>query len=44
MCGIAGIHGISSDQDTKEIVSQMLEKLAHRGPDAEGIYINQGYL
>ena len=34
MCGIAGIWGRSE----KKLVRQMMERLAHRGPDAEGMY------
>ena len=34
MCGIAGIWGRSE----KKLVRRMMERLAHRGPDAEGIY------
>ena len=36
MCGIAGIWGKAD----KEIVKDMMGKLAHRGPDAEGMHVN----
>ncbi|HEX5692572.1 MAG TPA: asparagine synthetase B, partial [Roseiflexaceae bacterium] len=35
MCGIAGIWGQSDLQD----VRQMLDLLAHRGPDADGLCV-----
>jgi asparagine synthase (glutamine-hydrolysing) len=34
MCGIAGIWGRSE----KKLVRTMMDRLAHRGPDAEGMY------
>lgn len=37
MCGIAGIWG-DAEEST---VSQMMERLAHRGPDAQGMYTNE---
>ncbi|MBD3267332.1 asparagine synthase B [bacterium] len=36
MCGIAGIWG---DED-KELVKTMMNKMVHRGPDAEGMYVS----
>ena len=41
MCGIAGIHGELGSIDAQEVASKMLEKLTHRGPDAQGVYINE---
>ena len=38
MCGIAGI--IGHDTHTKSNIKKMLGKLAHRGPDGEGIWSN----
>ena len=34
MCGIAGIWGV----DEASAVQEMMNRLAHRGPDAEGMY------
>ena len=36
MCGIAGIWGV----DEASAVQEMMDRLAHRGPDAEGMYRN----
>lgn len=37
MCGIAGILGASSLVDRRSIVQAMIGRLAHRGPDGEGV-------
>ena len=39
MCGIAGFAG-KVDGDKNEILKRMTDKIAHRGPDQEGFYIN----
>lgn len=48
MCGIAGIinrHPINSNDDNKSILKQRLQlmntALQHRGPDGEGVWINE---
>ena len=41
MCGISGIYGLEGLSDPKEVLSKMTQKLAHRGPDAEGFFINE---
>ncbi len=41
MCGIAGIHGEIDGIDTQEVASKMLEKLTHRGPDAQGVFVSE---
>ena len=38
MCGIAGWIGIPHDSLTSATLAQMLEAIAHRGPDDEGTY------
>ena len=43
MCGIAGVlprHGISKD-GVSEILSRMAGAMSHRGPDAEGFWIEK---
>ena len=35
MCGIAGIWGL----DRSDPVREMMDKMAHRGPDAEGVHV-----
>lgn len=43
MCGIAGIVNPGrTTQQLKESLSSMLETLKHRGPEDEGIYLEQG--
>ena len=37
MCGIGGF--IGSENNKKEILKNMMDRIAHRGPDAEGYYI-----
>ncbi|MFB0961771.1 MAG: asparagine synthase (glutamine-hydrolyzing), partial [Flavobacteriales bacterium] len=38
MCGINGIFGLESIEDPKGVIQSMNAKLAHRGPDNNGIY------
>jgi asparagine synthase (glutamine-hydrolysing) len=37
MCGIAGFISSNKNYDAKSIVSKMLNKIAHRGPDQKGL-------
>lgn len=37
MCGIAGF--IGKDKNKKKIIKAMCNRIAHRGPDAEGFYV-----
>lgn len=39
MCGIAGMIGVAY---TEEICDRMLKSMHHRGPDASGIFMNNG--
>jgi asparagine synthase (glutamine-hydrolysing) len=38
MCGINGILGNIAEQDRKGLVARMNKAIAHRGPDADGIF------
>ena len=38
MCGINGI--ISKEKDKDKLIKEMNKRIVHRGPDAEGIYID----
>lgn len=40
MCGINGIYGLEELKEPKELVARMNQALAHRGPDADGVYVN----
>ena len=41
MCGIAGIVSLSSDAPVDAALAQrMADVIAHRGPDADGVYIS----
>lgn len=42
MCGIAGILGMRDSERSKEAVQRMNAALAHRGPDADGLYEDRG--
>ena len=47
MCGIAGIHGLEAFDglnDATRRVGLMVDALAHRGPDAEGVWTDQGHV
>ena len=37
MCGICGFIGKNDNQ--KEILTKMMDKIKHRGPDSEGMHI-----
>lgn len=40
MCGIAGIVGLNGIADAEELARRMTGAMAHRGPDAEGIWLD----
>lgn len=40
MCGIAGIYNLNREPVRPELVKQMADRLAHRGPDGEGVFID----
>jgi len=40
MCGIAGIYGMSDKQRAAETVQRMNDRIAHRGPDDQGTYVD----
>ena len=42
MCGIAGIIKKQNSRIEKEEIRKMNDVMAHRGPDSEGIYIDDG--
>ncbi|MDM7922907.1 MAG: asparagine synthase (glutamine-hydrolyzing) [Pyrinomonadaceae bacterium] len=42
MCGIAGIAGSTDQNAATESVKRMTNSLSHRGPDAEGIFTEDG--
>ncbi|MEO6882673.1 MAG: asparagine synthase (glutamine-hydrolyzing) [Bacteroidia bacterium] len=40
MCGINGIYGINNSEEALAKLKQMNTALAHRGPDDEGVFLN----
>ena len=38
MCGITGF--VSKEKNKKKIIKKMSDRIIHRGPDAEGYYID----
>lgn len=42
MCGIAGIAGTEVNKDYTPTIRRMTEAIGHRGPDAEGYFIENG--
>lgn len=40
MCGITGFISTRSKKEKKAIIKQMNKRIEHRGPDAEGIYVD----
>lgn len=41
MCGIVGIFKLNNQSVSSQEVKRMTDSLAHRGPDGEGIYVNE---
>ncbi len=41
MCGIAGIFNISGNPTSLEVIKAMTNKIAHRGPDGEGFFVEE---
>ena len=40
MCGISGFIGrTKEDRDREAILKNMMDKIIHRGPDQEGMYV-----
>ena len=42
MCGIAGVASVRPDAGLESLARRMAAKLAHRGPDGEGIFVAPG--
>ena len=42
MCGINGIVGFENEQEAESLIAKMNKSLAHRGPDDEGTWVNNG--
>lgn len=40
MCGIAGVFNFNNQPVSHETIKNMVDAIAHRGPDGEGIYID----
>ncbi len=40
MCGIVGIYNIKKKNVHRHILKSLVEKIAHRGPDGKGLYVN----
>ena len=41
MCGISGAYGISDKEQAKILVTKMNDRIAHRGPDDHGYFIDE---
>ena len=41
MCGIAGFLSTNNTSDFSTVIHKMTDKIAHRGPNAEGFFINE---
>jgi asparagine synthase (glutamine-hydrolysing) len=41
MCGISGIVNFNNRGVDKKVVAQMMQKMKHRGPDDEGVFIEE---
>lgn len=43
MCGIAGIYRFDASRVEERLLEEMGERLAHRGPDGKGIYLDREF-
>lgn len=41
MCGIAGIFNINGAPASRGVMKEMTNRIAHRGPDGEGLYVEE---
>ena len=41
MCGLAGVFGGTNGHPTREVVAAMAETLVHRGPDDDGVWVDE---
>jgi asparagine synthase (glutamine-hydrolysing) len=42
MCGIAGIAGMKDIRAASALIERMTDRIAHRGPDADGFFVDDG--
>ena len=42
MCGIVGFASKKADYDKQAVLKEMMDRIAHRGPDGEGSYLDDG--
>ena len=42
MCGIAGIINFKNQKTNSGIITDMMDQIRHRGPDDDGMYIENG--
>ena len=42
MCGIAGIVNLDKKKIAENVLGEMTNALAHRGPDGRGIFVERG--
>ena len=40
MCGICGVVGVTQPESTEAVVRQMIGQMHHRGPDDEGVFVD----
>ena len=40
MCGIVGFASKKADYDKQAVLKEMMDRIAHRGPDGEGSYLD----
>ena len=40
MCGIVGVFNLNEDTINRSVLKSMSNKIAHRGPDGQGFFIN----
>jgi asparagine synthase (glutamine-hydrolysing) len=41
MCGIAGVFNLNKEPVSHQTIKSMIDAIAHRGPDGEGVYIDE---
>lgn len=41
MCGIVGVYNLNNNPTSHQIIKSMTDSISHRGPDGEGLYLNE---
>lgn len=43
MCGFASVFNLNGESVSRDLIKRMADRLNHRGPDADGIYVSENF-